>query len=156
MSRDTDPEPEQGRLAKFGVDTGPAPIDDTPPTCERCGEELDGDAAEGYVPRSRGEEHTGVVDLARGHERRYLCEGCQNLEQYLTGRYHALTRRPDISGAVAVYCECHDGDEIDVQPVRRGESATFGRECSRCGSNEVVLEPLPPDGPETPGPEGGA
>jgi ribosomal protein S27AE len=146
---DDSPEPEQGRLQEYGVDTGAAPVDDGPPACERCGDQLEGDTADGWVPKSRGEEMTGVVDLARGRERRYLCEGCKDLKRYLSCRYHELTEQVHISGAVAVYCGCQGEEEVDVQPVRRGEATTYERECSRCGSSEVVVEQLPPDGPPT-------
>lgn len=142
----SDDAPEQGRLQEYGVDAGPAPVTDDTPTCERCGDELEGDAADGVVPKSRSESATGVVDLARGRERRYLCDECRELERYLVARYHELVDRPGAIGAVAVFCSCQNADEVDVQPVRVGGSAADRRNCSRCGSPEVVVEELPPDG----------
>jgi len=152
--RMTDEDPGQGRLQEYGVNIAPSPVDDGPPTCERCGDELDGDGDKRWTPTTRPEEIAGVVDLARGRETRGLCEECQDLEGYLARRHYELTSQHHISGAVDVYCECHDAGEIDVQPVRRGESPSHGRSCSRCGSAKVVLEQLPPAGGAPPDPEG--
>jgi hypothetical protein len=48
-----------------------------------------------------------------------------------------------VTGAEAIYCTCHDDDEVDVRPVY-GHNSRQETRCSRCGSQEVVVEQLPP------------
>lgn len=140
MSDDED----QSRLQEYGVDIEPAPVDDAPATCERCGEELE-DEGRGVRHLSGEEQVTGVFDNNRSSERD-LCENCFNLEKYLNHRYAELSEEIQTRAVVAVFCECQDSDEVDVQAVRRHEPIG-GRACSRCGSREVIIEELPVSAP---------
>ena len=140
---------DQGRLQDYGVDAGAPPVEDAAPACERCGDELDDDQRGVRVAQSRGEQASGVVDIHRDRAKRNLCEDCLGLERYLRGRCKELTEKTAVSGAVAVFCSCQAENEVDVQPLRPGESVA-DRVCSRCGSTEVVIEELPPDAPGAP------
>jgi hypothetical protein len=129
---------DQSRLQEYGVDItveGPDPD----PSCVRCGVEVD-DPAPSY--QNRLEAETGIRDVD-GERSDPVCEECKDVQRFLKQKYRHLTEKIGVSGAVAVHCECQDPDEIDVQPIRRGESPG-GRACSRCGSREVVIERLPP------------
>jgi hypothetical protein len=130
----------QSRLQDHGVDTGPAPVDDPAPSCERCGDVLEANE-QGVRDLTRAEQMGGVVDIHRSTERD-LCEECVQLERYLNWRYAELVEKAQNHGAVVVFCECQDPDEVDVQPLRNHE-LIGDRTCSRCGSSEVVIEELP-------------
>ncbi|WP_049938141.1 hypothetical protein [Haloplanus natans] len=134
---------DQSRLQEYG-DVGAPPVEETGPVCERCGEDLD----EGDTKRLRvgpAEYETGYYDINRpGTDKRRLCDDCEDLEKYLGHRYKQITERTGADDAVAVFCECHDDDEVDVQPVRHGDTLADIR-CSNCGSAEVLVEELPPD-----------
>ena len=140
---------DQGRLQDYGVDAGVPPVEDDEPTCERCGTELEDGERGVRVGQSRAEYETNVTDIYRGRGERDLCEDCVDLERYLRGRHAELTNNVSVTGAVAVFCSCQGDDEVDVQPLRPAEPVA-DRECSRCGSREVVVEELPPDAPEAP------
>lgn len=134
---------DQSRLQEHGVDTGAAPVDDPAARCERCASEVDG--GEGVRHLSEIEQMAGVADINRSRKRD-LCEACFKLEKYLDRRYNELIRQPQNRGAVAVFCDCHDPDEVDVHPLRRYEPIG-ARACSRCGSSEVIIEELPVTAP---------
>jgi len=134
---------DQSRLQRYG-EVGAPPVEETGPVCERCGEGLDEDDTTrlgvGYA-----EAKTGFHDIKRpGSEKRRLCDDCEDLERYLAHRYALITDGTGTDDAVAVFCMCHDDDEVDVQPVRHGDTLASVR-CSSCGSAEVLVEELPPD-----------
>lgn len=133
---------QQSRVQDFGADIDVSD-QDAPAVCERCGDEIE-DTKTWY--ESAEEQRAGVVDVHRSSEERSICSDCGQLEHYLQSRYHELVSDSWVSTAVAVFCECQESEEVDVQPVRRGESVGDVA-CSRCGSREVVIEELPPSGP---------
>jgi hypothetical protein len=139
-------EVEQSRLQEY-TDLGAPPVETRPPVCERCGDDL-ADTDTTRDPNSRAEYMAGVLDIRASNNDPRLCEDCQDLDQYLTVRYQQLTERAGVVGAVAVFCSCHDADEVDVRPVRRGDTLNDVA-CVRCESQEVVVEELPPS--STPG-----
>lgn len=136
MSLDDD---NQQRIQDFGVDVE-VYQPESEPQCERCGDELS-DTQQSTDYADRLEYETEIRDVRE--EAAKLCESCEDEVRFLTHKYKQLTSDVAVSGAVAVYCDCHDNDEIDVQPIRRGESRS-GKQCSRCGSGAVVVEELPP------------
>lgn len=138
--------PEQTRLGAFGVDVPAEREPATGPVCERCSTGVDPDEAL-RVEQSMPEVNFDVTDLRRGGGERLLCEDCVDVERYLHGRHQELTAEPGVVSSVAVFCECQDSREVDVCPLRRGDSLDEVA-CSGCGSQQVVVEELPPDGPD--------
>jgi len=138
---------EQGRLQEFGVDADAPPVDEKQPQCERCGNELDSGETGVRIAQSRAEREGDVYDVYRGRQKRDICSDCARMERYLGRRHAELTSNPGVSGAVAIFCACQDDNEVDVQPVRAGENHDR-RQCSRCGSTEIVIEQLPPEPPQ--------
>lgn len=142
-------EEQQSRLQEYTDHAlGAPPVEEPPAVCERCGEEPDDPEAATQKPMGRAEHHTGFQDIRAVGDGRTLCPDCRDLDQYLHIRYNALTERLGVVGAVAVFCDCHAEDEVDIYPVHRGDTLA-DVECSRCESQEVVVEELPP----TPTPE---
>ena len=136
---------EQNRLQQY-CDVGAPPVETRPPTCDRCGADKDlspVSTAESQI--SPAEHHTGFRDIREfGEQETYqLCDDCTQLHKYLHYRHAQVTDRAGVVGAVAVFCQCHDDDEVDVCPLRQGETPA-GVRCSRCGTAEVVVEELPP------------
>jgi len=136
---------DQQRLQKWSDDIGAPPVEDAQPMCARCGEEYDPHAQyddKHELPGAGPAEYeSGYIDVNKFDRDPSVCEDCRELQRYLNYRYHSLTERPDVSRAVAVYCQCQDDDEVDVRPVRRGQQPE--KKCLQCGSSEVVLEELP-------------
>lgn len=134
---------DQRRLQAYG-DVDAPPVEDTAAACDRCGEELDDDDLDAF-PLSAGhaEEMSGYVDIHEYGDDPRLCDRCEDLVRYLSHRHAQLTERHDVAAAVAVYCRCHDDDEVDIQPLAPGEEP-HDVACSACGSREVVVEKLPP------------
>lgn len=137
--------PGQERLQQY-CDVGAAPVETPPPSCDRCG--CEGDLAPPPThdsPATRAEARTGYRDIRKFEKDSEirLCGDCRDLHRYLEIRHAQVTNQPGVDGAVAVFCPCHEDDEVDVRPVRQGET-TADVQCSRCGNTEVVLETLPP------------
>jgi Zn ribbon nucleic-acid-binding protein len=142
MSDEEGAEP-QARLQNW-TDVDAPPVEDAPATCVRCGEEL-GDDRDFPTGAGPAERQSGFVDVRKFDDEPDLCDDCKNLKRYLHHRYSELTDKRNVSGAVAVYCGCQTADEVDVRPVYHGDRPT-DVECAKCGSNEVVIEELPPTG----------
>lgn len=138
---------DQQRLQEYGTGVGAPPVEEAPPACDRCGDELDGDDREAWPHTvGRPEHETGYIDIHEFGDDPVLCPDCRDLVRYLTVRYRTITDKPGVSGAVAIHCACQDDDEVDVRPVGYGGDGPVAR-CSRCGSAQVVVEELPPDDP---------
>ena len=135
----------QERLQQY-CDVGPSPVKTPDPCCDRCGTEegeltAPGDTQHRQTPP---ELRTGFQDIQLSSDGDLqLCDDCLGLHKYLHYRHAQVTDPPYVAGSVAVFCPCHDEDEVDVQPVYRGDTIEDFC-CSRCGSAEVVIEELPP------------
>lgn len=131
---------KQNRLQDYTNVDAP-PVEDLSPSCDRCNGEF---SEQSELPRGCGgaEYGTGYVDIHSLDDTSSLCEDCEELEIYLNHRHKCLIERPGVIGSVAVYCQCHADNEVDVRPFGIGESTSDIR-CTRCGSGEILLEELP-------------
>lgn len=133
----------QRRLQEYDETAVDAPPVEEVATCRRCDGTIDdAEAARRREGVGRAEHQTGYYDISLGGSA-LLCGECHDLVRYLKHRHQQLTTDVGVTGAVAIHCECHDGDEVEVRPVRRGDTPKAS--CSRCGSQRVVVEELPPE-----------
>ena len=144
----TDETPDAGpqrRLAEYG-DVAP-PVEREQKKCERCGGEPTGDANTSNpsrkCPPAPPHHHRSQFDDVEAVPDRVLCGRCASLEQYLTREYQRRRQQLGVTGVVAVFCQCHDRDEVDIQSVYGGADPD-DISCTRCGSQQVVIETLPP------------
>ncbi len=139
-----DPGPQR-RLAEYG-DVAP-PVEREEKRCERCGGEPTGDADPPTRPSKcppAPPHHRSKFDDVEATPDRVLCGRCASLEQYLTREYHRRRQQLGVTAVVAVFCQCHDRDEVDLQSVYAAGADPDDISCSRCGSQQVVIETLPP------------